>query len=275
MADALNGSKENAVGPADEKAAELPTANSTPAANATMRLAAYVFMGYCALRGIAMLAKPARVYELFPALLIESNPETNQVALAYARALGVLIFACGMLCLGGVKGRIASLCVIFPMFFVNHVIDGVAFPPLVPVVAVNVLTLSANLYEVLQGSDKTPVGKWSYFLMQGLFGLLFLCEPPFLVQDPFTFAVAGTDALHVGRKLGSIVGMVLCMHASVTLFQVPTGPLFAMGVLSCGFVKMAFMDGIPLPPAPLGAAGVCIVLCLYDYLMNTTKGKKE
>ena len=95
------------------------------------------------------------------------------------------------------------------------------------------------------------------------------------VQDPFTFAVAGTDALHVGRKLGSIVGMVLCMHASVTLFQVPTGPLFAMGVLSCGFVKMAFMDGIPLPPAPLGAAGVCIVLCLYDYLMNTTKGKKE
>mmetsp|Transcript_24902 Transcript_24902/g.48986 ORF Transcript_24902/g.48986 Transcript_24902/m.48986 type:complete len:300 (+) Transcript_24902:30-929(+) len=34
MADAPNGSKENAVGPADEKAAELPTANSTPAANA-------------------------------------------------------------------------------------------------------------------------------------------------------------------------------------------------------------------------------------------------
>ena len=29
-------------------------------------------------------------------------------------------------------------------------------------------------------------------------------------QDPFTFAVAGTDALHVGRKLGFAIGMVLC-----------------------------------------------------------------
>lgn len=77
------------------------------------------------------------------------------MAMAYARALAVLIVSCGVLAARpGVQGRLlALLALIFPMFYVNHVVEGLAFPPLVPVVAVNVVALAANLYEFFVAHD--------------------------------------------------------------------------------------------------------------------------
>ena len=53
------------------------------------------------------------------------------------------------------------------------VVDGLAHPPIVPVVATNVVVLLANIYEAGCGGK---LGKYSYAIMQGGFGLLFLTE---------------------------------------------------------------------------------------------------
>lgn len=44
---------------------------------------------------------------------------------------------------------------------------------------------------------------------------------PMQVQDPFTFAVEGTDALVVGQKLGFVIGMILICHALLAFFEAP------------------------------------------------------
>ena len=236
-----------------------------------MRLAAIAFMAYCALRGVALFVKPEKIYGMFPNVVFvgeEGDAEANQVALAYARALADLITACGALSLGGLTGRFTSLVgIIFPMFYVNHVVDGLAFPPLVPVVAANVAVLALNVLEATVGGS---LGKWSYFVMQGGFGLLFLTEPAFLVQDPFTFATPGTGALHVGQKLGFAVGMVLTMHAAMTALPAPASCIAALCIVAAGFAKMTLTDGMPLGLAPIIAAGVCMVLCLFDLAKNGT-----
>jgi hypothetical protein len=131
-----------------------------------------------------MFFKPERVYDMFPDVDFQADPQANQVALAYARGLACLITAAGGLAIGGMKGRMVSFSLIFLMFVVNHIVDGLAFPPLVPVVAANVIVLLLNFYEMSAGSDKTSIGKLSYAAMQGLFGMLFLSEQAFLVQDP-------------------------------------------------------------------------------------------
>lgn len=238
-----------------------------------MRLAAWAFMGYCALRGIALFVKPEKIFEMFPNIAFDGkvtrydNPaQTAQVALSSARALATLMLACGALSIGGIKGRFAALLLfIFPMFYVNHVVDGVAHPPVVPVVAVNVAVLLLNLVEAAVGGS---LGKYSYALMQGGFGLLFLTEAPDLVQDPFTFAKEGTNALLVGQKCGFAVGMILTMHCAMTLSKPPVGCLVALCIALAGMAKMVFVDSIPLGPAPPAAAGICMVLCLLDVFMN-------
>merc|ERR1719473_990705 len=101
-------------------------------------------------------------------------------------------------------------------------------------------------------------GRWSYFAMQGGFGLLFLSEPAFLVQDPFTFATEGTSALYVGQKLGFTIGLILTMHAAMTLWpSPPRGCVAAMLIVLAGMAKMNAVDGIPLPASSLVAAAVC------------------
>lgn len=238
-----------------------------------VKLAAYAFMSYCALRSVALFKKPEMVYEMFPSIdfSTKANADASIVALATARALADLILASGMLAFGGLTGRFASLAVIFPMFFVNHIIDGIAHPPIVPVVVTNVVVLLLNFYEAAAGGS---LGKYSYALMQGGFGLLFLTEPADLVQDPFTFAKEGTVALMVGQKLGFAVGMILCMHAAMTLLKPPTGCIAAMAIVLAGMAKMAFVDSMPVPNPSLIAAGVCMVLCLSDALFLGGGGEK-
>lgn len=245
-----------------------------------MTLASKAFVCYSALRSVALFAKPEMIQEMFPHLLFagkqprwgDDPAETAQVAAFYARALATLILACGMLALGGVKGRFGAFAIIFPMFYFNHVIDGVGFPPLVPVVVCNVIVLAANVYEAMRGGS---VGKGTYIAMQGGFGLLFLTEPAFLVQDPFTFAKEGTSALFVGQKLGFAIGMILTMHAVMTLFEQPTGCVAAMSIVLSGMAKMAVVDGIPLPASSVGAAGVCMALCLVDLVRSSGAKSKE
>ena len=246
--------------------------------NKTMRLSAYAFLGYCLLRGVALYAKPERIFAMFPGVTFEGkvtrydNPaQTAQVALSSALALADLMLACGALSLGGIKGRFESLAIIFPMFYYNHIVIGVAHPPIVPVVAVNVAVLVLNLVEAMVGGS---AGKYSYALMQGGFGLLFLTEAPDLVQDPFTFATEGTNALLVGQKLGFAIGMILTMHCSMTLLKPPMGCILALCIALAGMAKMAYVDAIPLGPAPPAAAGICMALCLVDVLMNGGAGKK-
>ena len=183
-----------------------------------------------------------------------------------------MIVACGALSLGGAKGRLASFAFIFSLFIVNHVVDLLPFPPLVPVVAANVVALLANVYESLQGGS---MGKWTYFLMQVSFGLLFLAEPAFLVQDPFTFAVEGTDALLVGQTLGFAVGMVLCMHAAMALLEPPTGCVAAVVIVMGGMAKMVLVDNVQMPAASLGAAAVTLAICAYDLLKNGADEKEK
>ena len=240
-----------------------------------MRLAALAFLGYSFMRSAALFAKPDKVLCMFPQVDFGADAEAKQIAMAYARALADLIGACGVLSLGGVKGRFAALAIIFPMFYVNHIVDGLAYPPLVPVVAANVVVLVLNIVEAATGGS---LGKWSYIAMQGVFGLLFLTEPAFLVQDPFTFAVAGTSSLAVGQKLGFAVGMVLTMHAAMALLLPPAGPIVAMLVVMGGFVKLSVVDGIDLGLAPVVAASICLALCLFDAAKNgggTCADKKD
>lgn len=183
-----------------------------------------------------------------------------------------MIVACGALSLGGAKGRLVSLAFIFSLFFANHGVLGVSFPPLVPVVAANVVALLANVYESLQGGS---MGKWAYFLEKVIFGVLFLAEPAFLVQDPFTYAVEGTDALLVGQKLGFAVGMVLCMHAAMALFEPPTGCIMAVVIVMGGMAKMAHVDNVQMPAASLGAAAVTLAICAYDLFKNGADEKEK
>jgi len=230
-----------------------------------VKLAAYAFLGYCALRSVALFKNPEMMYEMFPAIDFSTKKSegASLIALAMARALAALILACGMLSFGGLRGRFASLAVIFLMFYVNHVIDDLAHPPIVPVILTNVVVLVLNLYEAIAGGS---LGKYSYALMQGGFGLLFLTEPAELVQDPFTFAKEGTVALMVGQKLGFAVGMILCMHAAMTLLKPPTGCVAAMGIVMAGMAKMNFVDTMPVPKPSIIAAAVCTTLCLIDLL---------
>ena len=51
--------------------------------------------------------------------------------------------------------RLLSFAVIFTMFFVNHIVDGQAYPPVVPVVAANVVSLLCNIYESMNGGTRT------------------------------------------------------------------------------------------------------------------------
>lgn len=199
-----------------------------------------------------------------------TNPtETKMVALYYALALADLILACGALSLGGLKGRFAALAIIFPLFYMNHVVDGVPFPPVVPVVACNVVVLALNVAEALAGGS---LGKMSYVAMQAGFGMLFLTEAGDLVRDPFVFATQGTDAMYVGQKLGFAVGMILTMHAAMALMSPPVGCIAAMSIVLGGMAKMSMSDGLPLGSAPLGAAGVCTGLCLVDYFLYGAGG---
>ena len=256
------------IGPALPRKEHLPSPSD-------MRLSAIVFMLYCMFRGIALLAQPDRMKGVFPDLTISPGTDVDKVYQSSARAIGTLLVACGLLSLGGLRGRFASLLVaIFPMFYVNHVMDGVAHPPIVPVVATNVVVLVLNLVEAagMGGS----IGKYAYAAMQGGFGLLFLTEKPDLVQDPFTFAAEGTDALRVGQKLGFVVGAILIMHALMTLLPAPTGPFASMAVVGGIMAKLTFVDGVTLPAVSFGAAAVCAVLVLYDVVAGGgAKGKKD
>lgn len=217
---------------------------------------------------------PTRALGMFPNVDFSAE-DANTIGLAYARAIADLIVACGLLCLGGITGRLASFSVIFAMFFMNHVVDGVAYPPVVPVVTVNVFVLLANFYELKKGSDISEVGKWSYAAMQGLFGLLFCSEAPFLAQDPFTFAAEGTDALYVGQKLGFVIGILLLMHAAVTIFEAPTGCLLAMIIVLCGMGKMIVVDNLSLPPAAIMFGVLCTIVCLYDQIVGSSVSSKK
>jgi len=236
-------------------------------------LARYTFLAYCVLRSVAMFKTPTLVYGMFPAIdfTAKASEDANAVALASARALADLILACGMLTFGGLTGRCASLLVIFPMFYVNHVVDGLAHPPIVPVVATNVVVLLANIYEAGCGGK---LGKYSYAIMQGGFGLLFLTEAPDLVQDPFTFAKEGTAALMVGQKLGFAIGFVLCAHAVMTLVKPPMGCVAAMAIIFLGMAKMAYVDSIPVPRPSVIAATICMALCLIDALFLSGGAEK-
>ena len=238
-----------------------------------MRVASIALLLYCCLRGSGMFFKPERVYDMFPDVDFQADPQANQVALAYARGLACLITAAGGLAIGGMKGRMVSFSLIFLMFVVNHIVDGLAFPPLVPVVAANVIVLLLNFYEMSAGSDKTSIGKLSYAAMQGLFGMLFLSEQAFLVQDPFTYATEGQASLRVGQKLGFAIGMCLCMHACLTLFESPTGPVAAMGVIVAGLLKMS--TEMDVPAMAYIAAGVCASVCLYDFFGVGGKATKK
>lgn len=238
-----------------------------------MRASSYAILAYCSLRGASMFFRPDKVYDMFPDVNFEQDSQANEVALAYARGLACLITSGGLLSLGGMRGRLASFALIFLMFAVNHLVDGLPFPPLVPVVATNVVVLLLNVYEMSTGSDKTSIGKLSYAAMQGGFGILFLTEPPFLVQDPFTFAVEGQASLHVGQKLGFAIGMCLCMHACLTLFEAPKGPIAAMAVIWGGLIKMATEMDIPAPAYI--AAGMCTSVCIYDFLSAPSKVDKK
>ena len=54
--------------------------------------------------------------------------------------------------------------------------------------------------------------------------------------------------------------------------------IVAMAIVLAGFAKLAYVDGIPMPAASVGAAAVCMALCLYDYINNggaEKKGKKK
>lgn len=237
-------------------------------------LAANAFLGYCALRSAALFLKPEKLLTMFPEVAFSEDENATLVAMSSARAIADLMLACGLLSIGGVNGRMASFGVIFPMFFVNHVIDGLAYPPLVPVVAVNVVVLAANIYEYVSGSDKTSIGKWTYILMQGGFGLLFLSEQAFLVQDPFTFAEEGTIALYVGQKCGFIVGAILLMHAAVAFFGAPNGQVVAMVIVIFLFVKIMLIDNLHIPVAAIGMGALCSAICIYDALSASSETEK-
>ena len=111
--------------------------------------------------------------------------------------------------------------------------------------------------------------------MQGGFGLLFLGEAPDLVQDPFTFATKGTDALYVGQKLGFAIGFILVMHAAMTALDSPTGPLVAMLTVFAGMGKMAMVDNVPLPAAALIAAACSFAIVAYDAVAISSGEEKR
>jgi len=244
------------------------------------------FMLYSFLRAFALFSDPTKLHGVVPSVDLAGNAdaEAAQILSAYARAVSVLLFASGLVAgYGGNKGRLLSFAVIFVMFFVNHIVDGQAYPPVVPVVAANVVSLLCNIYESMNGGS---IGKYSYVAMQGLFGLLFLAEPAFLVQDPFTFAVEGTDALVVGQKLGFVIGMILICHALLAFFEAPAssndqrttqpvGCIGAMLVILGGMAKMTAVEGIVLPPVSLGAAGICLTACVYDHFTAEKKDAKK
>ena len=252
-----------------------------------MRLSGYAFLAYCMLRGAAVYMKPEKMLELFPDTLFDiggtipsrkGGAENAEIALSCTKALATLIIACGLLTIGGVKGRFASFAVIFAMFYSNHIVLGLAHPPVVPVVVTNVVVLALNVYEAAAGGS---LGKWSYLIMQGGFGLLFMTEAPDLAQDPFTYAKTGTPALYIGQKLGFIIGVILVMHAAITYFDASViGCVAAMAIIISGFAKIILLDGFVLPMASAVAAGVCLSLCLYDLVANGTgvvkkKGTKK
>ena len=134
-----------------------------------------------------------------------------------------------------------------------------------PVVATNVVVLALNIFEAVSGGS---LGKWSFVAMQGGFGLLFLTKAPDLVQDPFTFAKEGTDALLVGQELGWVVGFILCMHAVMASLGSPLNNVVAMAIVGAAMAKMAFVDSVALPAVSIGAAGVCMAVCVYDLVLG-------
>lgn len=144
-----------------------------------------------------------------------------------------------------------------------------------PPPATLLLLLSRDtIHPCARAARAVRVGKFAYAAMQGGFSLLFLSEAAFLVQDPFTYAVPGSDALLVGQKLGWAVGMTLAMHTAVTLLGDTRGAVAALCIVLSGLAKMTVLDGIRLPAASLGAAAVTLAICLYD-LATATKEKES
>ena len=77
-----------------------------------MRLAAKTFMVYSAMRATALFVDPTKLHGVVPGVDLSdgADAEVAQVASAYALAISVLLFAAGLVSLGGVKGR--SVCMI-------------------------------------------------------------------------------------------------------------------------------------------------------------------
>ena len=78
---------------------------------------------------------------------------------------------------------------IFAFFIRNHAIEGLAFPPLVPVVVANAMCLALQF--VLDES----YAKLSYAAMQLVFALVFFSQQASLVQEPFPFAKDGSECV--------------------------------------------------------------------------------
>ena len=64
------------------------------------------------------------------------------------------------------------------------------------------------------------------------------------------------------------------MHAAMTAFDAPAGPLVAMLTVFAGMGKMSLADKVPLPTAALVAAACSFAIVAYD-VVAMAAGKEK